>query len=393
MPSLTGYRVRAVAGEGRISLLRKTFKYRLYPTRLQGKALEGQVAEACRLYNGALQERRDAWRMGRVDLNYYHQATQLRQIRAAGDLGLSNYSASQDVLRRVDKTFQAFFRRVKAGQKAGFPRFKPLARFDSYAFPAYGDGCKLRDTGKLYVQGVGELKVKVHRPLEGQVKTLTVKRECGRWYACFSVEAPVPEPLPATGAVTGIDVGLESFAVLSNGTVVENPRHYRQAQARLRRAQRKVARRRKGSNRRRKAVRELQRVHAHVRNQRSDFHHQVSRKLVNSYDLITVEDLNIKGLAGGMLAKSVHDAGWGSFLNKLSYKAESAGRMLVRVNPNGTSQRCVCGAAVPKGLGQRWHRCPECGMSVSRDHASALEILRLGLRFQALMQPVAASIA
>ena len=376
--------------------MRRTFKYRLYPSGQQAQVLEVQLAEACRLYNAALQERRDAWRMGRVSLNYYHQANQLKEIRAAGDLGLANYSACQDVLRRVDKSFQAFFRRVKTGQKAGFPRFKSRRRFDSYTFPAYGDGCKLRDNGKLYVQGVSEIKVKLHRPLEGQVKTVALKRECSRWYACFSVEVATPEPLPATGAVTGIDVGLESFAVLSDGTVVENPRHYRQAQARLRRAQRKVARREKGSHRRRKAVGALQRVHQQVKNQRSDFHHQASRKLVNAYDLIAVEDLNIKGLAKSRwkgIPKSVNDAGWGVFLAKLSYKAESAGTMLVKVNPNGTSQRCPCGAAVSKVLSQRWHQCPACGLSVSRDHASALEILRLGLSLREITWPGGASVS
>jgi putative transposase len=367
--------------------MRKAFKYRLYPTREQGETLDGQLGEACRLYNAALQERRDAWRMAGESLNYCDQANQLKEIRAAGDLGLANYSACQDVLRRVDQTFQAFFRRVKAGEKAGFPRFKARRCFDSYTFPAYGDGCKIRDDGKLYTQGVGDLKVKLHRSVAGQIKTVTLKRECGRWYVCFSVEVPIPEPLPAAGAITGIDVGLESFAVLSDGTVIENPRHYRKAQATLRRAQRKVARRKRGSHRRRKAVRVLQRVHQHVKNQRSDFHHQVSRRLVNAYDLIAVEDLNIKGLARSKwkgIPKSVNDAGWGGFLDKVSYKAEWAGRKLVKVNPNGTSQRCPCAAAVPKVLSQRWHQCLACGMSVSRDHASALEMLRLGLSLQAL---------
>ena len=372
--------------------MRKTFKYRLYPTRGQAGALDDQLAEACRLYNSCLQERRDAWRMGRVSLNYYDQANQLKEIRAAGDLGLANYSACQDVLRRVDKTYAAFFRRIKKGQTAGFPRFKPRARFDSYAFPAYGDGCKLRDDGKLYIQGVGILKVKLHRAVEGQIKTVTLKQKCGRWYVCLSIEFATPEPLPATGRATGIDVGLESFAVLSDGTVIENPRHYRKAQNALRRAQRKVARRKKGGHRRRKAVQSLQRVHAHVRNQRSDFHHQVSRKLANAYDLIAIENLRIKNLVKSSktnlhakrgLSRSIHDAGWGGFLSKLDYKAESAGRKLIKVNPNGTSQRCPCGAAVPKDLDQRWHHCPECGLSVSRDHASALEILRRGLRLQA----------
>ncbi len=371
--------------------MRKTFKYRLYPNATQMLALEYQLAEARHLYNGALQERRDAWRMQRVSCNYYGQANQLKEIRDAGHLGLTNYSACQGVLRRVDKAFQAFFRRVKAGQKAGFPRFKSHRHYHSYTFPSYGDGCKLRDNGRLYVQGVGEVKAKLHRPLDSQVKTMTLKRQCGKWYVCFSVEA-IAQPLPSTGQAVGIDLGLTHFAVLSDGAEIANPRHYRKGHAGLRRAQRKVARRKRGSNRRRKAVRELQGVHAHMRNQRSDFHHRASRQIVNTYDLIAVEDLNIKGLAGGMLANSVHDAGWGEFLAKLDYKAESAGRRLVRVNPNGTSQRCICGAAVPKTLSQRWHQCIECGLSVSRDHASALEILRLGLSLREITWPAGASV-
>ena len=346
--------------------MRKTFKYRLYPNKQQAAVLTGQLTEARRLYNAGIQERRDAWRMRRVSLNYYDQASQLKEIRAAGDLGLANFSASQDVLRRVDKAFRAFFRRVKAGRKPGFPRFKSARRFDSYTFPAYGDGCRLRDNGRLYVQGVGEIKVKLHRPVGGRVKTLTVKREAGRWYACFSVEC-FAKPLPSNGKSVGIDLGLESFAVQDDATVHENPRVYETAQARLARAQQRVARRRRGSKRRRKAVRLLQRVHLKVRNQRADFQHKLARELVDNHGLICAEKLNVKGLARGLHPKQVHDAGWAAFLDKLAYKAEEAGRQFVRVDPRGTSQRCPCGNAVPKTLGQRWHHCNKCGLSVPRD--------------------------
>jgi len=172
-------------------------------------------------------------------------------------------------------------------------------------------------------------------------------------------------------------VGLNSFVALSDGREVPNPRYYRAAEARFRCAQRKVARRtNKRSNRRRKAVRELQRAHSRVTNQRRDFHHKLSHQLVNSYGLIAVEDLNVKGLAGGMLAKSVHDAGWNSFLQMLSYKAECAGRKLVKVNPRGTSQTCTCGARVPKTLANRWHACPACGLSAGRDVVSAQVIIQ-----------------
>ena len=355
-------------------IIRKTFKFRLYPTKAQDALLTIQLSEACRLYNAALQERRDAWRINRESVNYYTQAKQLTEIRVAGDTELTSASCGQDVLHRVDKTFKAFFRRIKAKQKAGFPRFKSHTRFNSITFPSYGDGCKLIDP-KLRLQGVGLVKVKLHRPIEGKIKTLTVKRECGKWYACFSVECEA-QPLPASVENVGIDVGLTAFATLSNGTEIDNPRWYREAQAKLRCAQRKVARRKKGSNRRRKAVQLLQKAHAHIRNQRADFHHKISRWLVNEYGLIAVEDLNIKGLASGMLAKSVNDAGWGYFLNMIAYKAENAGRQFVKVDPRDTSQTCTCGARTPKTLSQRWHHCSECGLSANRDHVSAQVILQ-----------------
>lgn len=371
--------------------MRKAYRYRLYPTKQQAEFLDGQLAEACRLYNGALQERRDAYRMAGRSLNYYDQANQLKEIRAAGDLRLENFSCCQDVLRRVEKTFKAFFARVKKGVKAGFPRFKSRRRFESMTFPSYGDGCRLLDNGKLKIQGAGQIKVKLHRLIDGAIKTVTVKREAGKWYACFSVECEAA-PLAPSGETVGLDVGLSAFVTLSDSTEVENPRHYRTAQVKLRRAARKVARRKHGSSGRRKAVVLLQKAHAHVRNQRANFHHQLSRTLVNQYGVIAVEDLNVKGLAGGMLAKSVNDAGWSAFITKLEYKAANAGRQLVKVDPRGTSQTCLCGARVPKTLSQRWHECSTCGLSAPRDHVSAQLILRLGLSLLGLTWPTAACV-
>jgi putative transposase len=359
--------------------VRKTFKYRLYPTAKQAALLDDQLAEACRLFNAALQERRDAWKMGKTAITYSQQSKQLADIRAAGDLALANFSSCQDVLRRVDRTFHAFFRRVRAKQKAGYPRFKALSRFHSYTFPKYGNGCKLRANNKLYIMGIGELKVKLHRPVAGQIKTVTLKKSCGKWEVCFSVIVPSPAPLPAAGNATGIDLGITSFAVLSDGTAINNPRYYQTAHAKLRRLQRRVCRRKKASNRRRKAVKHLQRVHQHIRNQRRDFHHQVSSTLVKHYDFIAYEALTIKRLARSRIAKPIADVGWGSFLMMLSDKAAEAGREIVAVNPYGTSQRCICGTAVPKLLHNRWHYCPGCQLSIPRDQAAALEILRLGL--------------
>lgn len=366
--------------------MRKTFKFRLYPTATQQELLRGQLSEACRLYNAALQERIEAYRTHRKSVNYYDQAGQLTEIRKAGDLGLPNCHCAQDVLRRLDKAFKAFFQRIKRGQKPGFPRFKSSRRYDSITFPSHGDGNRLLPSGHLFVQGVGNIKIKLHRPLHGKIKTVSVKRECEHWYVCFSAETSA-QPLPEAEAVVGIDVGLSTFATLSDGTEIENPRLYRQAQKKLRRAQRRVARRKKGSKRRRKAVVLLRKIHQHVFNQRNDHQHKLTRRLVNQFGKIFVEDLNVKGLSSGMLAKAVHDASWTSFIAKLTYKAEEAGRQLLKVDPRGTSQRCPCGARVPKKLSDREHVCTKCGLVSTRDHVSAMEILRLGLSLQDVTKP------
>jgi putative transposase len=357
--------------------MRKAYRFRLYPTRLQAEALSCELAAAQRLYNAALEQRRFAWRRRGVSLGYNAQAGDLKNLRQSGTQTPANYSCCQDVLRRLDKAFRAFFRRLEAGGKPGFPRFKSRDRYDSITFPAYGDGCRIRENGKLYLQGIGEVRVKWHRQVAGKIKTVTVRHRAGRWHVSFSVEYD-PEPLPEIDAEVGIDVGLEHFAALSTGDLIANPRWYRSAQRRLRRAQRKVTRRVKGSNGRRKAVRELQRVHEHVANQRADFVHKLSRRIVDGYQLIAVEKLNVGGMSRGMLAKQVHDAGWRSFLQALTVKAAEAGRQVVEVNPAGTSQRCLCGCEVRKTLAVRVHRCPECGLVAPRDVVSAQLVLRLG---------------
>src|SRR5712692_2118095 len=371
--------------------MRRMFKYRAYPTPTQAEALHEQVNEACRLYNGALDERRSAWRLNGISLGYYDQANQLKEIRAAGAVGIANFSACQEVLRRVNKSFGAFFARVKAGEKqVGYPRFRSRFRYDSLTWPSWGDGCALRASGRLYLQGVGELKLKWHRPLpaEAMIKTVTAKREAGRWFVCFSVELPEPEPLPACDLSVGIDVGLTTFAVLSDGREIANERYFRLAERRLRLAQRKLARRKQRSRRRLKARQEVAQVHIHVANQRRDFHHKSAHTLVREYGLIAVEDLNIKGLAGSILAKSVHDAGWSQFISILSDKAAEAGRTFVKVNPAGTTQDCsACGKHVPKTLSERWHSCA-CGLSMGRDLNAARNVLHqtqgLGWSLQAI---------
>ena len=355
------------------------FRYRLYPSKRQTADLEYQLSEARNLYNAALQEKKDAWTISRKSLNYYDQSNQLKEIRAEQLCGLANFSACQDVLRRVDKTFKAFFSRVKKEKKAGFPRFKGKNRFNSFTYPTYGDGCKLKENHKLYLQGIGDIKVKLHREVAGKIKTVTVKRTCEKWYVCFSVECEA-EILPFNQRSVGIDVGLNQFATFSNGEQIHNLRFFQAAQKKLRAAQRSVARKKKGSHSRRKAIARVTKIHARIFNQRQHFHHKISHLLINRFGVIVVENLNIKGLAKGMFAKQVIDAGWGSFLDKIQYKAENAGREFVRVNPNGTSQICSsCDEKVPKSLNARVHQCEKCGLVINRDINAAKNILRLGL--------------
>jgi putative transposase len=233
---------------------------------------------------------------------------------------------------------------------------------------------------------IGNLKIKLYRPIAGEVKTLAMKQENGRWYACFSCLVD-PEPLPENRDAVGIAMGLESFAVTSDGEIIDNPGWFRAAQKGLRRKQRHVSRCVQGSSGRRKACQLVAKLDRHVFHQRHDFQHKLSRELVNHYGFIAVEDLRVKGLAGGRLAKSVPDAAWSSFTAKLSYKAESADRLLVKVDARRTSQQCSCGAPLPKKLWDRKHHCILGGLNTSRDHASAF--LRRGLRQRTTMPAIA----
>ena len=360
--------------------MRKAFLYRLYVNDTQSDKLDNLLYLARQLYNAALQQRRDAWKYQHKSLNYYDQANQLKEVRnEIPEFAQLNFSATQDMLRRLDKGFKAFFRRVKSGEVAGFPRFKGRERFDSITFPTYGDGIKIKGN-RLYVQNVGLLKIKMHRVLEGEINTVTIKRECGKWYVVFSDTVEI-EPLPVSDRAVGIDVGLESFAVTSDGEYIENPRYLRGAEAILRVFQRSVSRKKKGGNNRRKAVKLLAKKHLKVKRQRADFAHKVADNLVKNYGRIAVEDLRIKNMVRNHhLARSISDAGWGQFVSILSYKAEYAGREFIQVNPNGTSQICSgCGVTVKKSLSTRVHNCPACGLSLDRDFNAALNIKRLGL--------------
>ncbi len=356
--------------------VRKTFKYKLKPTAEQERKLE-HILSLCRwLYNTALEQRIIAYRRAGVSLSRYQQETELKDIRAEmPDFAAIHSHVLQDTLARLDKTYQAFFRRIERDAKAGFPRFKPAARCISFTYKEFGNGTHL-DNGFLVLSKIGRIAVRWSRPLEGTPKTVTVLREADGWYVCFSCANVPVQPLPPTGQEMGSDLGIEAFATLSNGTRIFHPGWYRKAERALKTAQRRVSRRKQGSHRRRKAVKLLARTHQQVKRQRADFHRKTALALVRANAVIYHEDLQVRNMVKNhYLAKSISDAGWAAFLSILSYKAACAGRSVVDVPPAYTSQTYSgCGVLVQKGLSVRWHSCPECGTSLHRDHNAAKNI-------------------
>lgn len=357
----------------------KAFVYKLRPTKAQEKTLE-QTLETCRcLYNRALAERKEAWEKERRSVRFATQSASLPgQKKENPQLTQAHSQVLQDVLHRVDRAFRAFFRRCKNGDKPGYPRFRGKGWYDSFCYPQWGNGAKFAD-GRLVLSKIGSLKLHADRPLQGKPKTCTIIRRADGWYACVVCEVEL-HPLPETREDVGIDLGLEAFATLSTGERIPNPKHYRRAEKVLKKAQRRVSRRQKGSNRRRKARALLAKAHLKVKRQRLDFCHKIAHELVERFDAIYVEKLNIRGMVRNHpLAKAISDAGWGLFLNILRAKAESAGRRVVEVDPAGTSQNCSsCGEKVPKKLSERWHSCPYCGCELHRDHNAALNIQKKG---------------
>src|SRR5215468_9901369 len=352
----------------------KAYKYKL---KTDAKFAAGCLAvlDICReLYNSALQERRDAYRINGISINYNAQAIQLPQIkRVREDVGEVHSQILQDALRRVDKAFDAFFRRCQNGETPGYPRFKPASRYNSFTYPQ--SGFRL-EGDKIHLSKIGSCRVRLSRPIEGTIKTCAIKREADGWYVVFAVEENQCRFFPKTGGAVGLDVGIENFATLPTGEVVENPEFLRESEGKLKTAQRKVSRRKKGSKRRSKAVKLLQKKHQKIRLKRADFHHKTALKIVRKFDAMAVEDLNIKGMVKNHhLAKSISDAGWSQFILILTSKAESAGRVVIKVNPAYTSQDCSqCGHRVRKTLAKREHRCDKCGYVAHRDHNSALAI-------------------
>jgi putative transposase len=283
----------------------RAYKFLMRPTVGQQVALGEMLRDHCSLYNGALQERRDAYRhVSKTSITYGQQSAQLKEIRAFDPQrqGRWSFSSQQATLRRLDKAFAAFFRRVKSGDTPGYPRLRGVNWFDTVDFPKDGDGCRWDSTPhdpvtRVRLQGVGHVKVNQHRPVVGRVKTVSVKREGRRWYVVLTAEQAPPEPLPKTGSVVGIDMGIVNFLADSGGEFVPNPRHGREAAANLEAAQQALSRCKRRSNRRKKAVRKIADLHRKVRRQRLDHAHKTALGLVRAHDFIAHEDLKIRNMS------------------------------------------------------------------------------------------------
>ena len=341
-------------------------------------ALDQTLSLCQNLYNSALEHRIYLYKHGEIKVNYYDQANELKAIK----LDLPEYKTVhsqvlQDVLKRLDKAYQAFFRRIKQGDTAGFPRFQSYKRYNSFTYAQSGFGLS---GNHLKLSKVGNIKVKLHRPIEGVMKTCTVIRKNGKYYVCFTCEVEA-QVIPLTYQDVGIDMGIKEFCITSDGELKPNPKHYRETEAKLKKQQRSVSRKKKGSNRRKKALEILANTHEHICNQRKDNAFKVAHDLLDKYDTICREDLPIKNMVKNhKLAKSISDAGWGIFFNLLEAKAKQMlGKRVVAVDPRYTSQECSgCGLIVKKTLGDRIHKCG-CGLALDRDINAAINILRKGL--------------
>ena len=362
----------------------KTFKYKLAPTSEQERMLWRTVGLCNWVYNTALAQRIDAWKHCQVSLTGYQQQAELPDIKEAfPEFKTVHSQVLQDVLTRLDKTYQAFFARRKSGGKGGFPRFQGSTRYHSFSYKHYQNGA-YADNGFLVLSKIGRIKVVWSRPLEGTPKTITISHEADGWYVCFSCEGVPCVELPKTGKDVGIDVGLTHFLTTSEGLHVGNPKWLRKMEDKLRWHHQQVSRRKKGSKRRKKAVVELAKCYQMVRHQREDFHHKQAMALVRQFDVIYVEDLQVANMVKNRhVAKSISDAGWAQFRQILTFKAACAGKSVVAVPPAYTSQDCSrCGIRVPKSLSVRTHICPYCGLVMDRDENGASNVKQVGQTYR-----------
>ncbi len=370
---------------------RKTYHFRIYPTHKQVNRLEEWLGLCCAIYNAALDERKSAYRMVGVSLSYEHQCAELPECKEVRpELSAVPSQVLQDVVKRVDLAFDAFFQRMEQGQKPGYPRFKSRFRYDSLTFKQHGNSFQLlpssqKNRATLVLAKLGHVKMVLHRAIKGTPKTAIVKRTpTGKWFVSISVE--LEEELTAqrllhTPEAVGIDVGLKTFAYLSTGEEIANPRFFRTEEAALTRAQRKLSKAPKRSKQQAKKRKVVARVHERIGNRRKNFLEQEVCKLIKRFGLLAVEALVVRNMIRNpKLAKSIADVSWSQFFARLLAKAEEAGRQVVRVNPAYTSQTCsACGHRQPMPLSVRVYECPHCGLILDRDHNGSKNILEEAL--------------
>jgi len=362
-----------------------TYKYRVYPTKQQANELDGMLGAFCDLYNAGLQQRIEAYQRKKLTLACITQCNELKACREADErLASFGFTAEQQVMRRLDKAFKAFFGRLKKKSKAGFPRFQKKKQYDSAEFRV-GDGLTIKKSDRLGIVGISsEIRVRWHRALPVKPKSAVLTRTNGKWYICFQIELPDVEIREPVNPV-GIDVGLNQLMALSDGKSFDHPRYYRKSQAKQRRLQRALSRCKRNSKGRNKARMRLARHSAHVANQRRDHAHKLTSDLIKTYDGFAIENLQIKNMVKSNMAKSIHDAAWNQITSFISYKAASAGMRCVAVDSRGTSQNCSdCGSIplIKKTLSVRTHVCVDCGLVLDRDVNAARNILqrsRLGI--------------
>lgn len=360
--------------------VRKTYEFRIRPTHAQESRLLATL-DACRfVYNWSIEDRKNLWDYAKCSSSFFDQMGYLKILKTKHPFLTEVHAHTlQNALKRSDLSFQAFFRRCKTGEKPGFPRFKGRGWYDSFTFPEWGNGSCF-DGKRLFLSKIGRVRVNLHRKISGEIKTCTIKRRADGWYALFSVIETTVLPATQLKNPVGIDVGISTFATLSDGTKIENPRHLIQNERVLAIAQRKVSKRKKGSNRRRKAVQHLKLEHLRISRTRKDFHFKTAKFIVKNYNPIFVEDLNTKGMVRNhCLSKHISDAAWGQFFSILGHSAERANDGVIPVEARGTTQDCSrCGVKVPKKLSDRIHECPHCGLIMDRDLNAAINILKKG---------------
>jgi len=359
--------------------MRKTYKYRLFPSREQVSRLDNTLRLCADLYNVCLYQRRIGYRDWSLSMSAFDQIKQLPDLKSEfPEYGTVHSQVLQDVIRRCDKSFQNFFRRVKTGEKPGFPRYKKPDWFATITYPQ--SGWKI-EGNHVILSKIGTVKMKYHRkiPVNGTVKTVSITKDrCGDWFVCFSVDLPDPTPrkLDRSKSV-GIDVGIRKLATLSDGSYIENSKLLSKTEAKLKKLHRLVSRKQRGSRNRNRAIARLNRCYRKLTRQRLDYLHKSARYIVGKYDIIAVEKLNIKNMVRNRrLAKSIHDGSWNMLMNIVSYKAEEAGKKLVSVDPKYTSQICSnCGTVTKHSLSETVFRCLNCYFSIDRDLNAAVNIV------------------